>query len=80
MKNILTLGALLVFAIHNIAFAEGGSDRLIERMAVRAQALPGDQQNAENNIGNTVKSEGESAGNDVRNTVKSEEGDPSERG
>jgi hypothetical protein len=77
MKNILTLGALLVFAIHNIAFAEGGSDRLIERMAVRAQALTGDQQNAENN---TVKSEGESAGNDVRNTVKSEEGDPSERG
>ncbi|CAK9889396.1 MULTISPECIES: co-regulatory protein PtrA N-terminal domain-containing protein [Pseudomonas] len=80
MKSILTLGALFVLAIPSIAFAEGGSDRLIERMTLRTQAQSSDQENAEENIGNTVKSKDENAGKELRSTVKSKDGARSKSG
>ncbi|MGY2262938.1 hypothetical protein [Pseudomonas sp. SDO55104_S430] len=39
MKNLVIVGSLLCAAFSGLTFAEGGSDRLIERANARAQEL-----------------------------------------
>ncbi|AHD15256.1 hypothetical protein NP554_20960 [Pseudomonas asiatica] len=66
MKKLMTGLALIGAMMSSVAFAEGGSDRLVERMQARAQAQAQAKELAQ-----------EKARKETRDTAKSEGGSQS---
>lgn len=60
MKNLVIVGSLLCTVFSGLTFAEGGSDRLIERANARTQELAAQNQRIRNDHQNTAE-RGESA-------------------
>jgi len=57
MKRIIVACTLFVSALSSVAFAENGSDRLIERIEIRAQEVLTAKEKAQNDNQNTAKSD-----------------------
>ncbi|WP_095194080.1 hypothetical protein [Pseudomonas sp. Irchel 3A7] len=55
MKNIVIVGSLLCAAFSGLSFAEGGSDRLIERANARAQQVAAQNERIQNDNQNTAE-------------------------
>jgi len=57
MKNVIIVGALLCAVFSGLSFAEGGSDRLIDRVNARSQQVQADNAKGTNDNPNTADSE-----------------------
>lgn len=55
MKNFVIVGSLLCAAFSGLTFAEGGSDRLIERANARAQEVSAQSSRIQSDNGNTAE-------------------------
>lgn len=55
MKNIVIVGSLLCAAFSGLSFAEGGSDRLIERANARTQQVAAQNERIQNDNQNTAE-------------------------
>lgn len=55
MKNFVIVGGLLCAAFSGLTFAEGGSDRLIERANARAQEVSAQSSRIQSDNGNTAE-------------------------
>ncbi|VVP68637.1 hypothetical protein PS918_00774 [Pseudomonas fluorescens] len=55
MKNLVIVGSLLCTVFSGLSFAEGGSDRLIERANARSQALAAQNERIQNDKRNTAE-------------------------
>ncbi|WP_077045443.1 hypothetical protein [Pseudomonas sp. KK4] len=55
MKNFVIVGSLLCAAFSGLTFAEGGSDRLIERANARSQEAAAQNSRIQNDNGNTAE-------------------------
>lgn len=57
MKNLVIVGSLLCAVFSGLTFAEGGSDRLIERANARTQELAAQNERIRNDNRSTVERE-----------------------
>lgn len=55
MKNLVIVGSLLCALFSGLTFAEGGSDRLIERANARSQEVAAQNQRVDNDNSNTAE-------------------------
>ncbi|HEF4760040.1 TPA: hypothetical protein SAN82_002470 [Pseudomonas putida] len=55
MKTLVIVGSLLCTAFSGLTFAEGGSDRLIERANARSQELAAQNERIQNDNRNTAE-------------------------